>query len=209
MPGYRMSGGWNMRTVLVAAAGFPTLLFTAALVVVVVFWLLVAVGAAASDSFDADVDLDAWGLGGVPVAVALSALTAFAWILSVGATVLLGPAVPPGALVLTCVLLPLPALCVAWRLTRWCLRPLRRRLPEEPAPSRSDFVGLARTVRIGRADAGARQVEMSARDGSTVVALRRVGVDRLPVGSTGLLAASDEIRDLGCDSGLEQRGHAA
>ncbi|MFJ8533604.1 hypothetical protein [Streptomyces sp. NPDC093591] len=192
-----------MRTVLVAAAGFPTLLFTAALVVVVVFWLLVAVGAAASDSFDADVDLDAWGMGGVPVAVAFSLLTGFAWLLSLGAAVLLGLAVPAGVLrILTCLLLPFGAVCVAWRLTGRCLRPLRRRLPDEPGPSPSGFAG--------QSDAGAGHVEMSAWDGSTaVVPLHRGGADRLPMGATGPLSVYEEIRGLRCDPGLDRRGHAA
>lgn len=64
--------GLGMGTFFEAAAGFPTFLFTVALVTALGFWLLVAVGAADSGTFDGDADLGAWGLGGVPVAVAFS-----------------------------------------------------------------------------------------------------------------------------------------
>ncbi|MCX4238410.1 hypothetical protein ACH4Y0_21095 [Streptomyces sp. NPDC020707] len=46
-----------MRTFSEAATGFPSLLFTAALVVVLGFWLLVAGWAVRADSFDPDADL--------------------------------------------------------------------------------------------------------------------------------------------------------
>ncbi|MFD0214939.1 hypothetical protein ACFYRD_33705 [Streptomyces hirsutus] len=120
-----------------AATGLPTLLLTAALVVAVGFWLLVAVGVTTPQAFDSDADLDAWGMGGVPVALALSLLTLFAWLLATGVTVLLDVHVPegPGA-----GLLRLPALAgallAAWRLTRFFVRPLHRLLPDEPGPSR-------------------------------------------------------------------------
>ena len=50
-------GGSGDADFLAAATGLPTILLTAALVVVVCFWLLAAVGVACADSFDADVDL--------------------------------------------------------------------------------------------------------------------------------------------------------
>jgi hypothetical protein len=127
-----------MRVFLEAVTGFPTLLFTAALVVVVGFWVLVAFGAAGSDSFDADADLDAWGMGGVPVAVAFSLLTATGWFLSLGATVLLDPVALSGLLAgLTNLVVLTVALLGAWRATRLLVRPLHRLFPDEPPPSSS------------------------------------------------------------------------
>ncbi len=110
-----------------AATGIPTLLFTAALVVVAGFWLLVVAGVAEPGCFDRDVDLGAWGMGGVPVAVALSLLTVGAWLIGVGAVVLLetfGPGGVPGGLLRLVV--PVGALLVAWRLTGLSVRPLRQ-----------------------------------------------------------------------------------
>jgi hypothetical protein len=126
-----------MRTLVEAATGFPLILFTAALVVVVFFWLLVAVGVMRSGSFDADLDLDAWGMGGVPVGVALSLLTVLAWFLGVGATALLAALVPAG--VVSGVLRPVgsvAALFVAWRLSCLFVRRLHRLFPDEPGSAR-------------------------------------------------------------------------
>lgn len=128
-----------MGTFLMAAAGFPTLVFTAALGVVVAFWLLVAVGVTTPDAFDSDADLDAWGMGGVPVVVAFSLLTAVAWLVSLAGTLLLDPVVAPGmgrALVRVAVLAA--ALLGAWRVTGVLVGPLRRLFltnPGRPEPT--------------------------------------------------------------------------
>ncbi|MCF4139447.1 hypothetical protein L1856_25770 [Streptomyces sp. Tue 6430] len=85
-----------MRTFFMVATGFPTFLFTVPLLAAAGFWLLVAVGAAGPRTFDEDADLGALGLGGVPVAVAVSLWTALAWSGSLGAAVLLEPLASPG-----------------------------------------------------------------------------------------------------------------
>lgn len=126
-----------MRMFVEAATGLPMILFTAALIVVACFWLLVAVGAAAVDSFDRDADLGAWGMGGVPVAVAVSLLTVLGWFLGVGAALLLIVSVPSDGLT---EFLRLPvsvgALLAAWRLTCLFVRPLHRLFPDEPGIAR-------------------------------------------------------------------------
>jgi hypothetical protein len=121
-----------------AAVSLPVILFTAALVVVVCFWLLVALGLAAADAFDSDVDLDAWGMGGVPVSVALSLLVGLAWLLGVGAIVLLVGLAGEGAV--TGLLRPVVTVAssvLAWRLTCLFVRPLHRLVPDEPGPALS------------------------------------------------------------------------
>jgi hypothetical protein len=204
-----------MRAFAEAATGFPTIVFTAALVVVVGFWLLVAIGAASTDGFDADADLDAWGMGGVPVTVAFSLLTAIAWFLSFSATALLAPFAPAGVIhELVGFAVLAGALLLAWRMTRFFVRPLHRLFPDEPGPSRQDFVGLTCTIRTGRVDAGFGQAEVAAPDGSTaVVQVRQNGSEPLTNGSTGLLYAYDEAGEFfwvaPYDMALDPRGHAA
>lgn len=124
-----------MRTFVEAATGLPGILFTAALVVAVCFWLLVAVGVVTVDSCDADADLDAWSMGGVPVTVALSLLTVLAWLLNVAVTALLSVLAPSGTVTgVLHLLAPAGSLFVAWRLTCLFVRPLRRHFPVEPGP---------------------------------------------------------------------------
>ncbi|MFC9289969.1 hypothetical protein [Streptomyces sp. NPDC057052] len=144
-----------MRTFFMVATGFPTFLFTVPLLVAAGFWLLVAVGAADPRTFDEDADLGALGLGGVPVAVAVSLWTALAWAGSLGAAVLLEPLAFPGparALTGLAVLAAAPA--VSWSATRTLVRLPRRLRPDEPGPSTPDSAGPLRTVRPERADDG-------------------------------------------------------
>ncbi|HZF88585.1 hypothetical protein [Streptomyces sp.] len=151
-------------------AGFPALPFTAALVVVVGFWLLVLLGAAGHDSFDADVDTDALNLGGVPVSVSASLLIVTAWLFTVTGSVLLDRTGWPDALAH---LLGTVLLCASvfgsWRLTRAAVRPLSKLFPDESGPSRNDVIGPTHTLRTGRVDADFGRTEVAARDGSTAV----------------------------------------
>ncbi|MGY6024269.1 hypothetical protein [Streptomyces spinosirectus] len=126
-----------MRALVEAATGFPVILCTTALIVVVVFWLLVAAGAAAVNSFDADIDLGALGMDGVPVAVAMSLLTALAWLLGVGSTLALAVLPPTGAAAgVLRLVVPVAGLFAAWRLTCLFVRPLHRLFPDESAAAR-------------------------------------------------------------------------
>ncbi|WP_158102514.1 hypothetical protein [Streptomyces africanus] len=148
-----------MRTVLAAATGLPTIPLTAALVVVVCFWLLAAVGVAGVDSFDTDVDLRAWHMSGVPVAVAFSVLTVLAWSLSVGAAVVLDVFAPPApAHGLLRLIVPLGALLVAWGMTCLIVRPLHRLFPDEPAlpgPSEARTLGASSATALRPGDRAA------------------------------------------------------
>lgn len=103
-----------------AAFGFPAMVLSAALAAVVGFWLLVLCRVVAHDAFDADVDAEALGLDGAPVAVAGTVFIAVGWVLDLSGMVLLGKAGLPGpwSLLLSGVLLA-AALSVSWRLTRW------------------------------------------------------------------------------------------
>ncbi|GGY23402.1 hypothetical protein [Streptomyces djakartensis] len=124
-----------MRTLLSVVTGPPTILLTTALVVLLCFWLLVAAGFVSAGAFDADANLRAWGMGGVPVAVAVTVLTAVAWFLSVGGVLLLAVCAPPCATTgLLRMVLPVAALPVAWRLACLFVRPLHRLFPDEPGP---------------------------------------------------------------------------
>ncbi|MFC8076183.1 hypothetical protein ACFUN8_11675 [Streptomyces sp. NPDC057307] len=214
-----------MREFIDAALGFPTFLFTAALIVVVGFWLLVLTGVAETDSFDSDVDLDTAGIGGVPVTVAFSLLTAVAWFTSLAASVTLHRFGAFGASGLVRAVSALAvlvgAVLLAWWATRLLVRPLHTLFPDEPGPSRLDFVGLTCTIRTGRVDAWFGQAEVAARDGSTAVVQVRqhradtakAGAPALGNGSTGLLYAYDDAGEFfwvaPYDTALDPRASAA
>lgn len=168
-----------MGAFLAAATGFPTVVFTAALVVVVLFWLLVALGAAdahghAHMHLNSRAHGDGWGLGGVPVTLVFSLFVSVGWLISYCASVLLVPSGPVGILVGAAVLIG--TVYVSWRATKLFVRPLHRLFPDEPGPSRLDFVGLTCTIRTGRVDAAFGQAEVRATDGSAAVVQVRLAV---------------------------------
>ncbi|MEI5102389.1 hypothetical protein RB200_32680 [Streptomyces sp. PmtG] len=180
-----------------AAVGFPGVVFSSALAVVVCFWLLVVLGLTCADVFDDDADLDGVGLGGVPVSLAVSLFVGGGWAASVagsaamahaGLTGLAHAAVDLG-LLLTSALL-------AWALTRTLVRPLSRRLAPAPGPSPRDLVGAVGTVRTGPVDAESGQAEVVAPDGSVVVVevrrRRSAPAEALTPGAAAVLYAYDE-----------------
>jgi hypothetical protein len=177
-----------------AALSFPAVLFTAALAVVAVFWLLVLIGTAEPGTFDGDMDTGAAGLAGVPVTVSLSLLTALAWFLTLTGSIAAGRTGAAGGLLLGLEVLALAAgSALAWWLTRLLVRPLAALFPDEPRPSRRDFVGMACVIRTHRVDEGFGQAEVTARDGSTaLVQVRQSDAYPLERGTTGLLYAYDE-----------------
>lgn len=161
-----------------AALGYPTALFSFALLVVIGYWGAVLLGGLDVDALhgghggegvDASAHdggfagfLSGLGLGGIPATVTLSLLIAVAWFVS-----LVGAVLTDGALLGTAVLVC--ALLSAWAATGLLLWPLRRLLPPERPPSRRDFVGRVCVIRTGRVGPDFGQAEVTADDGSTAV----------------------------------------
>ncbi|OKJ73971.1 hypothetical protein [Streptomyces sp. CB02460] len=185
-----------MREFLDATLSFPAVLFAAALVVVIAFWLLVLVGAADHHSFDADLDADLAGVGGVPVTVSVSLMIAVGWFSALTGSVLVHRSGATGPLraVLACAVLA-GALLLAWGAVRLLVHHFRRYFPDQPPPSRQDFLGRVCTIRTGTVSTDFGQAEVTADDGTiaTVQVRQLEPVDaELTSGRSGLLYAYDE-----------------
>jgi hypothetical protein len=137
---------------------------------------------------------EALGLGGVPVTVGVSVLVALTWALSLTGGILLDRTGLSGAAHAAAATGVLAAAAgTAWIATATAVRPLRHLFPDEPGPSRHDFVGRTCVIRTGRVAADFGQAEVTAPDGSTaLVQVRQNGADRFAAGDTGLLYAYDE-----------------
>ena len=179
-----------MREFVQASLGFPAVIFTFALIVVIGFWVLTLFGGADPDVLDTDVDAGvegggggggffaAFGLGDVPATVVLSLLITFTWFASLAGTVLLNVLGLPTALtVLVGVVFLVVAVVLAWALTRALIAPLRRVFRPEVPASRVDFVGRVCVIRTGSVTADFGQAEVSADDGSTAIVQVRVPVE--------------------------------
>ncbi|MFD3659940.1 hypothetical protein ACFWVF_04935 [Streptomyces sp. NPDC058659] len=137
-----------------AAFGFPSLSFSAAVLAVAMYWLLVLFGALRRDCFDGDVDTEALRFGRVPVSVAASVFIVAGWIVSVTGSVLLGLFDGPRPLfaALSLALFVL-APVTSWWVTRRLVRPLAKLFPDEPGPSRQDVPGPPGPPELHRAAA--------------------------------------------------------
>lgn len=158
-----------------AASAFPAVLFSFALVVVVVYWLVVLVGAAEVDALDGGGGVSSDGsssgfagafaalrLEGVPVTIVLSLLIAIAWFVSLAGAALFDN------IVLRVVALPV-ALFVSWSVTWVLIRPLRHLAPGEVGVSRRDFIGRVCVIRTSWVDMDFGQAEVASDDGSTAI----------------------------------------
>lgn len=186
-----------MSEFLDAALAFPAVLFGFALVVVIVYWLVVLVGAAEVDALDGGEGVSSGGsstgfagafaalrLEGVPVTVVLSLLIAIAWFVSLAGAALFESVLP------RVLVLPV-ALFVSWTATWVLIRPLRHLSTQETGVSRDDFVGRVCVIRTSWVDAGFGQAEVTSDDGSTaLVQVRCEGrndTDSLISGSSALI----------------------
>ncbi|MEU3711711.1 hypothetical protein [Streptomyces catenulae] len=177
-----------MADFLRAALAFPAALFSFALVVVAVYWLLVLIGGVGVHILDGGegghADTDGSTGAGLPVTVSLSLGLLLAWLVC-----LAGAALVPEGPARTATLVA--ALAVAWAGVRLAGRLARRLLPPEKVASRDDFIGRVCTVRTGRVAADFGQAEVRADDGSTAVVQVRTDESGLVAGSTALIYAYD------------------
>ncbi|MFC4127315.1 hypothetical protein [Nocardia rhizosphaerae] len=198
-----------------ATLSFPTALFSFALLVVLGYWLLVALGGAGIDVLDDDESgvaapvFDVIGLGGVPTTVAVTGLVSVSWFLSLIGTVAIGAVGLGGvaAALLGGVILVAAAAGAVW-LTRFAVLPLRRFFRDGPAPSKHDFVGRVCVVRTGRVDTGFGQAELTSADGSAAViqvrqSAQHAATDPLRQGDSAVVYDYDPAADLYWVAALE------
>ncbi|GLU50058.1 OB-fold-containig protein [Nocardiopsis ansamitocini] len=192
-----------MRDFFTAALGFPTVLFSFALLVVIGYWALVVLGGLGVDSLDPDTEgladggltgfLSGIGLGGVPITVTLSLVISVAWFASLSGTALLdgidlGSPLTLAAAVLVLVI----ALVCAWAAAAALGVLWRRFVPDGREPSKRDFIGRMCVIRTGRVDRAFGQAEVTASDGSSaLIQVRQNGDDPLTAGSSALIFEYD------------------
>ncbi|ARQ70527.1 hypothetical protein [Streptomyces marincola] len=157
---------------LETAGRFPAVVFSVPLAVVLLYWIFsvaFGVGASVADGVDGGDDggegttaLARLGLGGVPPAIPLSLLTAFAWFTAMAGTELLTEDWQRAA--------TLPAaLGVGWLGAWLAALPLRRVFAARPGTRHRDFVGRVCVIRTGRVTASFGQAEVAADDGGTAI----------------------------------------
>lgn len=181
------------------ASRFPTAVFGVLLIVVILYWIVVFLGAFGIEALDGDGDVGpagliaGIGLGGVPVAVTLSLWIAFAWFATFAGTALLGDADSGGFWVVGGIGILLGATFAAYLITLILIFPLRRLFPDVEPAARSDFVGNICVIRTAGVDQSYGQAEVRAEDGSSaIIQVRQSGDDDLSAGAQALIVEYDD-----------------
>ncbi|MFG3116742.1 hypothetical protein ACGF4C_20370 [Streptomyces sp. NPDC048197] len=197
---------------LAVAVGFPAVIFSAALVMLLAFWLLVLLVGSPSDGFDADMRRVAAGLGGTPVTLVASPATGM-WMPRLFGPASTGSAPGGGSHRDRCRSSGVVTPCGLVGARARAASPAGL-LPDEPGPSRLNFVGSTCDVRAdGWTRTSAKRRSPRGDGSAAVVQTRGTGADALTIGSTGLQFAHDEagefFRDTPCDAVLDPRRRIA
>jgi hypothetical protein len=176
-----------MADFLQMAFAFPTGIFSALLVFVLLYWFAVIAGLLELELLEG-IDLDAddpgllalVGLGGVPAGISLSLLVLFSWFLTFAGTLAVGARgwLAGGALALGAFVGGVAA-------TALCARPLRKVLASRSAPRSREFVGRVCQVTTQRVDEHFGQAEVEGEP--LVVQVRCVEANGLTRGSRALI----------------------
>lgn len=181
------------------------LTFTILLGVVVLYWLLVALGAMGLD-FGADIEVEGdadatWtsgilkfiNIGEVPVTVVLSFLILFGWVLSIiansyftGGSTLLGLAAVVPILLLSAVA------------TRFCTMPFKPLLRALSKDGEEHLPIVGRTCQITTTEANAQfgQAQIDTKGAPILINVRIAEGEALPRGSTVLVVRQDSDKDV-------------
>jgi hypothetical protein len=173
-----------MSEFLATAFGFPTVIFTALLGVVLFYWALAIVGLVDFTHHGLDFDVDihthvdgdaseistlasyvvAMGLNGVPFSVVVSLIVLFAWTLACVASVWLMPLVPTTVLQAAAGLgIALVAVALSIVATARAIRPLRPLFVTHGAKTNASLVGLPCKVVTGSVDDKVGRAEVQQR----------------------------------------------
>lgn len=159
------------------ALSFPPVVFSFGLILVVLYWLSVIVGALDVDVVDVGGDPEieaggfwgAFGFGAVPVTVVLSLWITLGWIVTVLGTTWVRsadvfiPAAASGAAVLVA------GLGVGMLGAKLLTRPLSRLFDDAPATKHADLVGKVGVVRTGTVTLDSGQAEIVDEEGAVIL----------------------------------------
>lgn len=199
-----------MSEFLAATLGFPTIVFSILLAVVLVYWLLAIVGLV--DFGETDVDLDigehadmpgddlgtiasyvvAFGLTGVPFSIVVSLLVVVAWTISTLAAIWLMPWVPTTLLQIGVgvVLLALSA-AASIIITARLIRPLRGAFVTKYGTHSADLVGQSCRILTGVVDEKQGRAEVAQRGAGINIRVWAPSPNTLQRGSTALIVEYD------------------
>ncbi|WP_211183714.1 OB-fold-containig protein [Pseudoalteromonas arctica] len=183
------------------ALTFPTVIFSALLLVVMLFWLITLIGFADIDMFESDLELDvdasqssglsSWfsmGFGGIPITVSISLVVMSSWLISIYAhkffAYLLGDGIwfyIFGVLMLVaCLLIAIPVAAII-------SRPLQRFFSSAETSKSSDLLGLECVVVTGKVTNTFGQARVKFQGTEQLLEVRTENDEQFTSGDTAVL----------------------
>lgn len=189
---------------------FPTAIFTALLLVVILFWLITLVGFADIDMFESDLDIDAdaaqsssissWfnmGFGGVPITVSLSLIVMTSWLISIYAhkffSLLLGDGI---LFYIFGILMVVASVLVAMPIAAIISKPLQRFFTSAETSKSSDLLGLECTVVTGKVTSTFGQARVQIQGTELLIQVRSNDNEPFSSGDTAVLL--EHLKDQHC-----------
>jgi hypothetical protein len=190
------------------AFSFPSVILSALLFVVVIFWAITLLGFADIDMFESDVDSDVsqassgsiWhtlGFGDAPLTVSASVLVMTSWLITIYAHKFFASVLGNGIVfyVLGGLLL-LISLLVAIPISALLLRPLRRFFASKSASQSSDLLGLECVVATGKVTDSFGQARVKYQGTEQLIEVRAENNEQFSSGDTAVLL--EHIKDKHC-----------
>lgn len=190
---------------------FPVIIPTFFLCIVVLYWLLVLLGAMDLDILEADIELDVdvengseglagflvnWGLAGVPVSIIISIMTSTIWLLTTIASSLILPLVPFETLrwgIGLIILVVFFALTIP--LTAQMIRPMRGMFRAHQAVKKSSLIGNECIVKTLSVQEDFGQGELTDGEAGLLLDIIAIEPNDISKGDTVLLLEYDKARD--------------
>lgn len=166
---------------------FPTVIFTAFLLFVSLYWLVAAIGMADIDVLDVDVDLDAdpgslegfagllfkLGLAGVPLTIVLSIMAMTGWICSYLLMAhLVEPFAPTGLYTVLSLVAGLVAFFASLRLSSLFIKPLKPLFKAANGATKKDLIGQTAIVRSSKVSERFGEARLSYDGASHLIKIR-------------------------------------
>ncbi|MBE0362769.1 hypothetical protein PULV_a0332 [Pseudoalteromonas ulvae UL12] len=187
---------------------FPTIIFSALLLVVLLFWMTTIIGFADIDMFESDIDADTtqstdtnlWsnmGFGDIPLTVSISLVVMFSWLISIYAHQLFINILGNGPqlyiigllMILTCLLVSVPVAAII-------SRPLQRFFKSAETSQSSDLIGLECTVITGKVTNTFGQARTQFQGTEQLIEVRVENNDTFTSGDTAVLL--DYLKEKHC-----------
>lgn len=190
------------------ALTFPSVIFSALLLVVVLFWIVTLIGFADIDMFESDIEADtssdsglsSWlnmGFGGIPVTVSISLVIMTSWLISIYAHKLFAHLLGHGILFyIFGSLMLFASVLIALPIAALISKPLQRFFKSVETSKSADLLGLECIIVTGKVTSSFGQARVRFQGTEQLIQVRSNDNEQFTAGDTAVLL--EHLKDQHC-----------